>query len=643
MKRMHRVGAGPLIAIIFTMLIAAVPASANGPLALTDIYVTGDFPGFQTLQDGDAIDRGAGELRLRFNHILDDTSLEGTVSVRDSQGRDPGWRFYHWGMTLNTPGGLPAGEQYTIRVKGGPQGIRDTNGGTLPADLSITLRTTELAPLQMTSMYAIGGPGSGEIADGGIIPRNASELRIDFSRDLDPATIPGAVTVTDSQGRDPGWGGNGSGGRTIYFYIKEQLPKGETYTIRIKGGRGGVKSIGGITLPADITRTLRTDDQAYQRQFSTTTAWWDHGVVQAEVYQIKAGPGPLKVHLNNWPKGGWAWVHLKDDQTKTSLMDRVFFMYGETFATVNLPREGTYRLLVAPNEMGTISVEGPDLEMAREMPVVQLPKMALWEVRNERFDATPELVKPGDTGALRISLNEKVLHENALRPDGTVAPVSIDPNALGDGLYRLSAIARGRSSGNEGWSVRLFLVDREDSFRDVSPVHWARSYVEAMRHLGIINGRTGGRFAPGDPVTRAEFAKMIAATLGLRPANQSPAPFADMRDDWSKPYIQALWEKGLMVGEKAGSRAYFYPDRQITRAEAATILGRALEIAAIDISREAAPFPDFDQVPSWARPSVLILSYAKWLNGFPDGKFHPGERMNRDQAAKILSNFIGMK
>lgn len=53
------------------------------------------------------------------------------------------------------------------------------------------------------------------------------------------------------------------------------------------------------------------------------------------------------------------------------------------------------------------------------------------------------------------------------------------------------------------------------SFSDVPEGHWAYEYVSDMSARGIINGTPDGRFLPNDQVTREQFAKMFVLSLGI--------------------------------------------------------------------------------------------------------------------------------
>ncbi|MDF2626695.1 MAG: hypothetical protein K0R39_526 [Symbiobacteriaceae bacterium] len=366
------------------------------------------------------------------------------------------------------------------------------------------------------------------------------------------------------------------------------------------------------------------------------TAMAEHGVMQSEIYAFTAAAGDLIITLSPLVQAQPVLLMLEDAATGEVLLNQEFspaFPRG----TVRLPRSGAYRLLVAPNQVAAVTLNALDLVASAEVPAIAMPPITPFEVRNERFSVTPQLPNPDVVESVAIGLNGETLSE------GAVKTVEIDPAALGDGLYTLTGAVMG-TAGNMGLTASKFVVDRVDSFSDVAPTHWARPYVEVMHHVGVVNGRGAGTFAPDQSVTRAEFAKMLALTLGREPSGASAAPaFADVPADfWGKAYIEALAESGLIRGEEVDGKVYFRPDRTITRAEAATILGRVL--GAYDTGDSGVmPFADAKEVPAWAAPAVAMMAEMGWIKGFPDGKYYPGSTLKRDQAARVLANFLGMQ
>lgn len=146
----------------------------------------------------------------------------------------------------------------------------------------------------------------------------------------------------------------------------------------------------------------------------------------------------------------------------------------------------------------------------------------------------------------------------------------------------------------------------DSRFLDIS-AHWAKGYINAAAALNIVNGYEDGSFRPDENITRAEFAKMIARLTEKEIAKKA-ALFFDVKNHWAELYIAALAEKGIVTGYVDGT---FRPETPITRAEAVTIVNRA-------VTRNCAPnlTVQFRDVSAghWAYEDILKAA------GTADGK-----------------------
>jgi hypothetical protein len=119
------------------------------------------------------------------------------------------------------------------------------------------------------------------------------------------------------------------------------------------------------------------------------------------------------------------------------------------------------------------------------------------------------------------------------------------------------------------------LAAYDRSFDDMSG-HWAQEQVALAANKGLVLGKDESVFAPEDQVTRAEFATMLVRALGLSPAATN-AGFRDVADDaWYARDIAAAEQAGLVVGYE--DRRY-RPEAYIRREEAAAMHMRALAYA----------------------------------------------------------------
>lgn len=111
----------------------------------------------------------------------------------------------------------------------------------------------------------------------------------------------------------------------------------------------------------------------------------------------------------------------------------------------------------------------------------------------------------------------------------------------------------------------------EVSFTDVKTSDWYYTAVRVLASNLVLAGYKDGTFRPTAAVTRAEFVTML---LRLMPQPEAKCSFSDVRSDaWYYGAVAAAANKGWVNGYMDGC---FGPNRTISRAEAVTIVNRAL-------------------------------------------------------------------
>ena len=120
--------------------------------------------------------------------------------------------------------------------------------------------------------------------------------------------------------------------------------------------------------------------------------------------------------------------------------------------------------------------------------------------------------------------------------------------------------------------------------------HWAQDAVNDIASRKVINGYADGTFAPDGNITRAEFAAIIIRALGL-PEITGGSSFGDVAtNDWYCGSIETAVNYGLITGYSDGT---FCPNDEITREQAMTIIVRAMSITGLD-TRVTAGGSSFD-------------------------------------------------
>lgn len=112
-------------------------------------------------------------------------------------------------------------------------------------------------------------------------------------------------------------------------------------------------------------------------------------------------------------------------------------------------------------------------------------------------------------------------------------------------------------------------------FTDIPQNHWAYNVIKDMKQLGVINGDSDGNFYPDRQVTRAEFATMLVRALHLTVNQGATQTFTDVASNfWGYNYIEAA-QNYLTGYQNANGQLYFDPQDPAVREDIVVALVRA--------------------------------------------------------------------
>lgn len=181
------------------------------------------------------------------------------------------------------------------------------------------------------------------------------------------------------------------------------------------------------------------------------------------------------------------------------------------------------------------------------------------------------------------------------------------------------------------------------AFSDVGKAYdWAAEAIEKFSGEGIVEGKGGGRFAPDDFVTRAEFAKMLTLTFALETSGEGNA-FQDVDDNsWSAPYIAAA--VGYTVPIDTLDEVYaamdtnnYAPEREATREEiAAALVNMFPPSAYLSFESIKNKFEDSSDVNQALYESVARAYSMELIKGCDDGTLRPKASVTRAEAVVML-------
>ena len=177
----------------------------------------------------------------------------------------------------------------------------------------------------------------------------------------------------------------------------------------------------------------------------------------------------------------------------------------------------------------------------------------------------------------------------------------------------------------------------DSAFSDMQGYEWAAEAVSVLTKQGIVSGRGNGRFAPGDPVTREEFVKLLVGALDFYD-DSAETTLSDVPEDaWYYRYVASAAASGIAQGTGEGR---FGVGESITRQDMAVMVYNALQKVGATMSGDAASFADDMEIEGYAQQPVKALAAAGIVNGVGDGLFAPKSSVNRASVAMIIYNVV---
>jgi hypothetical protein len=166
---------------------------------------------------------------------------------------------------------------------------------------------------------------------------------------------------------------------------------------------------------------------------------------------------------------------------------------------------------------------------------------------------------------------------------------------------------------------------------------------------GIVSGYPDGLYRPDVSVTRDQMAVCIGRALaggeeGVPEFTGAPS-FPDVGEEhWALDYVEYAAAQNVIAGYGGGG---YHPDEQVTRAQMAVYIARAL-VAPEGEDGLAGYVPadprDFPDVPSdfWAYTHIEYCVEHGVVQGYEDGLYHPEAVVTRDQMAVYVARAFGL-
>jgi len=204
------------------------------------------------------------------------------------------------------------------------------------------------------------------------------------------------------------------------------------------------------------------------------------------------------------------------------------------------------------------------------------------------------------------------------------------------GVYYVKLMSN-QAFDSQYYRLKLQVSPLVSGFSDISN-HWAKKEIIALTDRGIINGIGNYRFAPDRSITRAEAVAMIVKAYNPPLNTAGNRRFADVSPaHWANEFIARAVQQGWINGFPDGS---FKPDRPITRAEMAVIIGKAEGVK--PVTTYYRPFSDV-ATTDWYAPMIFAMKSSGKLTGAEPNVFKPDKRASRAEFTVLLYRYYVQK
>lgn len=146
--------------------------------------------------------------------------------------------------------------------------------------------------------------------------------------------------------------------------------------------------------------------------------------------------------------------------------------------------------------------------------------------------------------------------------------------------------------------------------------HWAEPFIQALVSMDLTHAFTNGSYQPDQPMTRAQYADLVAIAFNPFPKISAP-DFTDVpKDFWAYSAIQIAASGGFVGGF---SDHTFRPNQHVQRLQVIVSLvnGLGLPLADSDVLEV---YSDRHTIPDYARKAVATATQQKIIVNYPDAK-----------------------
>lgn len=188
------------------------------------------------------------------------------------------------------------------------------------------------------------------------------------------------------------------------------------------------------------------------------------------------------------------------------------------------------------------------------------------------------------------------------------------------------------------------------SSRTLSTLTWAQSPTNALAARLILTNKSGSNLNGSEAVSRSETVTIMSRTLGILCDSEGASPFFDMISTDS--YFDAVMSTVSYELISGYPDSTFKPSNNLTRAEAMTIVARAIrfmngksvsessDMTLSEATSILSKFTDAGTVDDWAKVNIAECVQAGIVNGDNNGRLNPKANVTRAELIQLMYNIL---
>ena len=169
------------------------------------------------------------------------------------------------------------------------------------------------------------------------------------------------------------------------------------------------------------------------------------------------------------------------------------------------------------------------------------------------------------------------------------------------------------------------------NFTDINNIQ-DKEYIQKFVDKGYIKGYEDNTFRPNNTITRAEIAQILSSfNINLKFEDVN---FKDS-NGWFSNAIKKATENGFLSGYKDGT---FKPNNKITRLEMIKIT--SMLVRNNDYNKVNLPYANAEKIPTWVLNDVNNLYASNIIEMYPNNLINGNEYITRAEAVTMLSKAL---